>query len=453
MRKSLLFPLILIFISGSAQEKSISQTKEKFDQQEIATRTNEILRINDNFNDAVKDKDLPSLMQLYHGNEVYWLPPNSAKSIGLKAIKDNYSFITSSNNVKLWHVVDKIFVGPNDNIASMMGSYHFRIENQSLLGDDGKFFLLLAKVDNKWKIKSDIYNSDFPTIGEKQLIDKPDIYIHTFTSESPGSVNSNLIITPEGIILIDALRTTSEAKKLTEVIKRFERPLVAIIITHAHPEHFGGLEYISATFPKAPIYSSKDTKDEIATDKNGYIRLTKRFVGENFGSNIPVPNRIIDSVLRINGIELIFDTLRNGEAQSINTIQIKSTDIVFSSDLLNNHMIPFLAEGNTQNWLQQLDLFIKKYPPKTIVYPGHGIHGSIEELVAFQMEYITTIRNLVRSELKEKQNLNSDNKKRILSELNIIYQGLDGVSPLNSLNSMNIDAVANELRVENKMNK
>jgi glyoxylase-like metal-dependent hydrolase (beta-lactamase superfamily II) len=236
------------------------------------------------------------------------------------------------------------------------------------------------------------------------------------------------------------------------VIKSFKKPLLAIIITHAHPDHFGGLEQIATVFPQVPIYSSLETKVDIATDKNGYIRSTKLFIGSDFGNNVPIPAKTIDSVLNLGSLQLLFDTYRNGESESLNTFQIKSTDIVFASDLINNKMIPYLVEGHTANWLKHLDQFTQKYPPHSIVYPGHGAHGSIEELTAFQKEYITTIRNLVSLELQEKKNLNSESKKRIIKELNSKFGNLDGVTPSNSLNAMNVDAVEDELKKE-KSNK
>lgn len=430
------------------QKKSNKETPEKIDQLEIATAVSELLHLNNNFNQAITEKNLAALLNLYDSNEMYWLPPNDSKSMGMKSVKDNYSFITSSPDVKLWHVVDKIFVSANQKLATMMGSYHFRSINPSIQGDDGKFFLTLAKEGNDWKIKSDIYNSDFPASGEKLLRDKPNVYIHTYASNAPGSVNAHLIITEEGVILVDALRTTSEATKLAEVIKSFKKPLLAIIITHAHPDHYGGLEYISSIFPQTPIYSSTNTKDDIATDKNGYIRSAKLFIGRDFGNKVPIPNKTIDSVLNLGGIELLFDVYSNGESESLNTFQIKSTNIVFASDLINNKMIPYLVEGHTANWLLQLDQFTKKYPASCIVYPGHGAHGAIEELAAFQKDYITTIRNLVAVELQGKKNLNKESKKRIIGELNAKYLNLDGVTPAKSLNEMNVDAVEDELKKE-----
>lgn len=62
--------------------------------------------------------------------------------------------------------------------------------------------------------------------------------ISVFTSSEPAFlVNSVIIETQNGIIVVDAQFLVSEAQKLKQQIEQLGKPLLAVIITHPHPDH------------------------------------------------------------------------------------------------------------------------------------------------------------------------------------------------------------------------
>lgn len=407
---------------------------------------NEVLTINDQFNEFIKKKDLNSLLHLYDSSEIYWLPPNGMKKMGMQSVRGNYSYIIQTPEASLWHVADQLFIAASGEYATMIGSYHFRLDQQPSMGDDGKYVLQLRKKGKEWRIVSDIYNSNFSDGGEKKLVDKPIFFIYTHKTQSPGSVNAYLIVLPEGVVLIDALRTTGEARELVQAIKSFERPLLGIIITHGHPDHIGGLQHIAAQFEGVPIFSSKSVKEEISTDSEGYIKSAKRFIGSDFGDKVPVPNRILDSTLSFGNLSLKVKEFRDGEAKSLVALQIVNTNVLFSSDLINYNMVPYLVEGNTTNWGNQLNDLVRDFDEFTVVYPGHGLHGSILELTEFQRNYIMTIKKLVSVQLAQDLKFTRENEKLVLDSLEAIYGEMDYVTPSSQLNEMNVKAVVKEIR-------
>lgn len=53
-------------------------------------------------------------------------------------------------------------------------------------------------------------------------------------------VNSYLIHGPEGVIVVDAQLTTSDAAKVREAVVASGLDLAGIVITHTHPDHYAG---------------------------------------------------------------------------------------------------------------------------------------------------------------------------------------------------------------------
>ncbi len=68
------------------------------------------------------------------------------------------------------------------------------------------------------------------------IVKSNDIKIHTYH----GISNSHIIETENELRLIDAQFTLSSATKLKEYIKTLNKPLVQVLLSHNHPDHWFG---------------------------------------------------------------------------------------------------------------------------------------------------------------------------------------------------------------------
>jgi glyoxylase-like metal-dependent hydrolase (beta-lactamase superfamily II) len=60
-------------------------------------------------------------------------------------------------------------------------------------------------------------------------------------------MNADLVETPRGVVL-DSTLTISDARALRERAAELGKPLRAVLITHAHPDHYGGtVEVVGVT--------------------------------------------------------------------------------------------------------------------------------------------------------------------------------------------------------------
>ncbi|WP_422771362.1 MBL fold metallo-hydrolase [Plantactinospora sp. WMMC1484] len=66
--------------------------------------------------------------------------------------------------------------------------------------------------------------------------------IHTYTAAETGLfVNSYLVETTEGVVLVDANLLLSDVRALAARIAALHKPLLGVFVTHAHPDHSNGL--------------------------------------------------------------------------------------------------------------------------------------------------------------------------------------------------------------------
>jgi glyoxylase-like metal-dependent hydrolase (beta-lactamase superfamily II) len=66
-----------------------------------------------------------------------------------------------------------------------------------------------------------------------------DVRIHGhFTGPEGALVNAYLVETGEGIIAVDGTLTVSDGRALRS---QLEKPLLAVLVTHSHPDCYGGI--------------------------------------------------------------------------------------------------------------------------------------------------------------------------------------------------------------------
>ena len=82
--------------------------------------------------------------------------------------------------------------------------------------------------------------------------------IHTHMSGEKGIfVNGYLVETANGVVAIDSALTVSESKALKAQLDSINKPLLAVLLTHPHPDHVAGVTYLVP--PKTSSSTSTST--------------------------------------------------------------------------------------------------------------------------------------------------------------------------------------------------
>ncbi|HTI74564.1 MAG TPA: MBL fold metallo-hydrolase [Mycobacterium sp.] len=277
--------------------------------------------------------------------------------------------------------------------------------------------------------------------------------VERYASPNPGSVNAYWIDAPDGIIIVDAGRNTSGGQKIADMVAGKGQRVAAILLTHPHPDHVGGLGVLHARFPETPIYASEATDKWMRDDPLADYPLalqadpdypqTLTYATETFAGN---------AELHIAGLTLQSVDLGPGESATATVYFEPSTRTLFGGDLTGYHVTPALTEGNSCGWLTNLAALSSRFGDADLIYPGHGDYGMAIHQINTQRDYLKRYRDLVRPAVT----LDSDGgsivtdleTQRIVDELDRTFLSYSPVASLPNLQELNIAAVGRELAAE-----
>jgi glyoxylase-like metal-dependent hydrolase (beta-lactamase superfamily II) len=181
--------------------------------------------------------------------------------------------------------------------------------------------------------------------------------IHNFTSTPPAPVNSWIIESKNGVVIIDTQRTLHEASNALDKIKELDKPILGVIISHPHPDHIGGTEVLLNDTTNVPIYSTQLAYDIMKNDTGGLIALAKQLHGAEYPDQVILPNRIIQSGenVTIDGIAYNFEDIGPGEGGDMMLTYLPEQKLLFTGDVVNNQMHPVFIEGHSTEWTKQIE--------------------------------------------------------------------------------------------------
>lgn len=293
--------------------------------------------------------------------------------------------------------------------------------------------------------------------------------IHNYASLPPAPVNSWIIESKNGVVVVDTQRQFSEAKNVLKVVENINKPILGVIFTHPHPDHINGAAALLNGTNNVPIYSTQSTYNVLKNDTGGYFALSKQLLPRSeYSIHQVLPNRIVNSGenITIDGITYHFEDLGIGEADDMMVIYLTSQKLIFTGDIINNHMHPFFAgaispesRSHISEWIKQIEYLKQKYADAKVLFPGHGQYDAARTLLDEQLNYLITFKSLVNQQMQQSAakmggerttaNITEGGKILIKSDLQRLYPGYNPVATLPNMLDYNIDAITKEISQQN----
>jgi glyoxylase-like metal-dependent hydrolase (beta-lactamase superfamily II) len=185
-----------------------------------------------------------------------------------------------------------------------------------------------------------------------------------------------LIYGEHDAVLVDTFLSEQHSRELVDWVAESGKNLTAIYITHAHGDHFLGLQLLIDRFPSAKAIATAPVVASIREQvKPAFIKSfwEPRFPGQ-------IPSRLIaPEVLEGDAFYLegeILKVLELGHTDTHNStgLYVPSIGLVVSGDAVYNNTHPYLAEYDDdtgKDWLRALDIIEALHPAAVVA--GHGV--------------------------------------------------------------------------------
>ena len=211
---------------------------------------------------------------------------------------------------------------------------------------------------------------------------------------------STLVFGPTEAGLVD---TQYMADDVDEVIHRIDATgttLTTIYITHAHADHYFGLQRLLEQFPQARAVAAPVVAAEIAAG-NDTIRAdwAAMFSGAAL-DNTAIPDPLDGDTITVDGEELRAIVVGQADIPNNTVVHVPSIAAVVAGDVVYNGINPFLAVSDPDGWHSWLESLAKvaELHPRIVVaghkrpeLPDDDIAASVGATSAYLRDFLVEV--------------------------------------------------------------
>jgi glyoxylase-like metal-dependent hydrolase (beta-lactamase superfamily II) len=270
----------------------------------------------------------------------------------------------------------------------------------------------------------------------------PEIHVHR-SGEAGILANAYIVETERSLVAVDATLTVSEARSFRERLIRLGKPLKAVLITHAHPDHVAGItEWLLSK--STPIYAVQRVEQLMRVTEQSKRAQWEPVFKDQWIAHWTYPNRVVEDGTYVDVDDLRFrvvDIGAGGDCDA-NSVWIMEGEPVqaFVGDLIFNGAHSYVADGHVSDWLNNLRRVHSLLPKNALIYPGHGAPGNMA-LFESQENYLREYRQAIQAIANGKSFLDESQKKELVQRIKrfLPTQNLEFMIELSA------DAVAKEI--------
>ncbi|MBU3577432.1 MBL fold metallo-hydrolase [Polynucleobacter sp. UK-Kesae-W10] len=249
--------------------------------------------------------------------------------------------------------------------------------------------------------------------------------------------NAGFVVTPGGVVVVDALGSPILAQKLIAEIKKVtNQKVVAVIVSHYHADHVYGLQ----EFKKigATIYAQGEGRNYLSSETAKQRLIASRI---DFSPWVNANTKLISAdvwidqktKLTIGGIDFYITRVGPAHAPEDLMVYVPSEKVLFAGDLVFRGRIPFVGNADSKGWLHALDEIEQLKP--NIVIPGHGAYSvNPAEDIAFTRSYLKYLRESMSPSAINMDPFEEAYKQADWSE----YEGMPLFRAANRMNAYNV---------------
>ena len=150
------------------------------------------------------------------------------------------------------------------------------------------------------------------------------------------------------------------------------KPLAGVLVTHAHPDHYGGLVELG----DVPIYAVAGVADVIRRDDDAKEQILRPMFGDEWPTRARVPEpdrgRRRPAVARRARVHRARPRAGRVAARQPVAARRRPQDRVLRRPVLQPHARAIWPTASTSEWLEHIATLRGELPGDALLHPGHG---------------------------------------------------------------------------------
>ncbi|MFB1487402.1 MULTISPECIES: MBL fold metallo-hydrolase [unclassified Thiocapsa] len=215
------------------------------------------------------------------------------------------------------------------------------------------------------------------------------------TPENQGFMNNPaFLVTETGVIVVDPGSSVQTGEMVLRQIRKVtDKPLLAVLNTHVHGDHWLGNQAMLAVAPQVPIYGHPEMLKLVAegAGEEWVQRMLSATEGATEGTVAEGPTHALEGgeTLSIGGLTFKTHYFPHVHSTSDLMFEIPELDALFLGDNACNRRIVRMDDGSFIGSINALD-GVKATVRASVLIPGHGQTGGWEIVDAYR-DYLTGV--------------------------------------------------------------
>jgi hypothetical protein len=184
------------------------------------------------------------------------------------------------------------------------------------------------------------------------------IKIHSYLSPADGfHVNTQMIEGPTAVVIFDGQLLLPYAKEVASYVQTLGKPVERIVLSHAHTDHWSGLQVLTERFPDARVFALEGVADQLRARGQARLDSFRPIYGDRIATKVTVPTETItEGLQRIDGITYDFKRFVDAEADLQLAALLPEQKVLMAFDLVfspNEHV--FTVVDHFDHWMIVLE--------------------------------------------------------------------------------------------------
>jgi glyoxylase-like metal-dependent hydrolase (beta-lactamase superfamily II) len=184
------------------------------------------------------------------------------------------------------------------------------------------------------------------------------VKIHSYLSPADGlQVNTQMIEGPNAVVIFDGQLLLTYADEVASYVKTLGKPVDRIILSHAHTDHWGGLQILTERFPDARVFALDGIADQVRARGPARLDGLRRTYRDKAATKVTVPTETItEGLQRIDGVTYDFKRFVDAESDLQLAALLPEQKVLMAFDLVfspNQHA--FTGANHFDHWMIVLE--------------------------------------------------------------------------------------------------